>query len=376
MNDRINLLAVIMTATLSMAVGAALMYVKNKEALDFASKYPEIMETQDYMKDTGRGLPETPDVDVQVNAFLSLYDDKYTYYQKSDVHSTESVKSSINDSPTAFGCGFKVEFDSEGLLYFSELDPDKSWASQGVQVGDTILAIDEIEPEKVDDYLGLKGKDGTAVVLRLKNKSGIREVKLKRVSDKDKALGLDWEKFGNTLCVHYTEIGDSSNERFREIVTCESFDSLIIDLRDNPGGSVAVAMNSADIFIDRSEVKLKEYSGVVENYYTSDGVEVDVPIVVLINGNTASSAEIMTGLLKQYADTVIVGETSFGKGVFQNYGTFHGGVLKYTAGEVFVGSWPCYQGVGIAPDIEVEMDPDLIGTDEDIQLQKALEILG
>ena len=108
---------------------------------------------------------------------------------------------------------------------------------------------------------------------------------------------------------------------------------------------------------------------------TEDGKLTDAPVVLLTNEKTASAAEIFTALLKQYDDATIVGTNTFGKGIFQNVATFHRNVIHYTDGYFKVGDWDCWQGVGIAPDIDVEMDSALIGTSEDVQLQKALELL-
>ena len=99
-------------------------------------------------------------------------------------------------------------------------------------------------------------------------------------------------------------------------------------------------------------------------------------VVLLVNNNTASSAEIFTAALKQHIEVTIVGENTRGKGVYQIVNLLdNGDQFKYTAGTYTVGDWECYQGVGIAPDVEVPMDRELIGTDDDIQLKKALELL-
>jgi carboxyl-terminal processing protease len=149
-------------------------------------------------------------------------------------------------------------------------------------------------------------------------------------------------------------------------------------LRNNPGGEISVALSSADPFINKAEVRTRQFDGAVSSQETNDGVDYDVPIVLLVNENTASSAEIFTALLKQYADTTIIGTNTFGKGIYQNYAVFKGNYLQYTAGYTEVGDWETYNEKGIAPDIEIAMDYDenIIGTDEDIQLQKAIEILG
>jgi len=102
-----------------------------------------------------------------------------------------------------------------------------------------------------------------------------------------------------------------------------------------------------------------------------------MPMVVITNEKTMSAAEILTALLKQYGEDVkLVGTKTYGKGIFQKEKELsNGGILRYTAGYITVGDWECYQGKGIEPDYEVEMDSSSIGSDDDIQLKKALKLL-
>ena len=139
-------------------------------------------------------------------------------------------------------------------------------------------------------------------------------------------------------------------------------------------------MNIADFFGGECYVTFYCYNGEVEKINTTaDGDSIDANVIVIVNENTASAAEILSSYLKQQVNAIIVGTNTFGKGVFQQDAKLsNGGNLHYTAGYFTVGDWECWQGKGIAPDIEIAMDYDenIIGTDEDIQLQKAIEILG
>ena len=128
------------------------------------------------------------------------------------------------------------------------------------------------------------------------------------------------------------------------------------------------------MFIGESQTVLQAQSELDEIYETNDEILYDVPIAVLINENTASAAEILTALLKQYGDATLVGMNTFGKGVYQNKGIFYGNSVRYTEGYYTVGDWEDYHGKGIKPDVEIDMDSDYIGTDKDIQLEKALEL--
>ena len=96
----------------------------------------------------------------------------------------------------------------------------------------------------------------------------------------------------------------------------------------------------------------------------------------MINDGTASASEIFTAVLKKNADATLVGTNTYGKGVFQREMLLsNGGHLHFTAGTFEVEGWDNWDGVGIAPDVEVPMDKELIGTDNDIQLKKAIALL-
>lgn len=160
-------------------------------------------------------------------------------------------------------------------------------------------------------------------------------------------------------------------------------DGYIIDLRNNIGGSTDNCTGILEYFIDQPLTIGKLH------YYNGDEVELQVSgtkktngekIIILMNEKTASSAEIFTSAMKQFynGEVITIGTTTKGKGTFQDIKYLSDDELvKYTAGYYTVGNWDCYDGIGIAPDIEISMDylPDIICTDNDIQLQKALELL-
>lgn len=154
----------------------------------------------------------------------------------------------------------------------------------------------------------------------------------------------------------------------------------IIDLRENVGGLTNYSINVLGYFIEPQTIG--EY-----HYYNGDRKDLKVSgdkktngekVVILVNENTMSAAEIFIASMKQfYDDTVIVGTKTFGKGTFQEYEPLSDNKqFRYTAGYYTVGNWQCYDGMGISPDIEVSMEynPDIICTDDDIQLQAAYDL--
>ncbi|MBP3248840.1 MAG: PDZ domain-containing protein [Butyrivibrio sp.] len=376
MNKEFHALSLILTATVSMAVGAGLMYYKSKDQLSFMEKYPQYLEAQELMKDSEVGLPEVTDDVTVYNSYLSLYNDRYTSVD-AKMTTQEYNVSHANTSPASFGTGFKVAYDPKVGYSFSEITEGMAASEAGLKAGDIILAVNGEDEGANEKFIrGLAAKEGTTVDLVIQRSGKYFSVKLPITCDVLASSGVTEKMYGDILYLKLESISIFSASGIEDVLNNNSPSSLVLDLRQNGGGDVDQAVKIADYFIDEAEVVLTNKMGNSTTYKSTDGKAYDLPMVVLIDAKTASSGEILTSLLKQYADATLVGKNTFGKGIYQNNGTINGATLRYTAGTFTVGDWPCWQGVGIAPDIEVKMDPDLIGTDEDIQLQKALEILG
>lgn len=161
---------------------------------------------------------------------------------------------------------------------------------------------------------------------------------------------------------------------------CPDAEGFIVDLRNNMGGYTDYSMSALGNFIGSCNIGKYHYHDGSEETISTGTAEkkTDKKVVILVNEKTASSSEIFVSAMKQfYNDAVIVGTRTFGKGVFQiTTRTEKAEDVRYTAGYYTIGNWQCYDGIGIDPDIEIEMeyDPDIICTDEDIQLNKAIEL--
>lgn len=374
MNNKRILIIVVCAA--SMGIGAGGTYLSNRDKIEFAEKYSLMLETEKFMKETAEvGAPDNPNDAQIINAYLSMYGDPYTYYREVDIYSKDYIENRVNNSAVALGSGFKIYFDENDRLLFSEIIPNLSAAECGFEKNDVITAIDGQNVSEYKDAKKLLGAQDTTVNLTIERNGEKKEISLIRKKESTELNGIKSKMRDNTLCVTFDQMLDSSGTAFENAIKGKNFDSIVIDLRNNGGGDIAVALSIADIFINKADVKFISKSGSEYTRSTEDGVDVDVPIAVIINDNTASSAEILTALLKQNSRTTLVGTRTFGKGIYQSNAIFNGNQLHYTDGYITVGDWECWQGKGIAPDIEVEMDSSLIGTDEDIQLQKALEVL-
>ncbi|MBR5180595.1 MAG: S41 family peptidase [Lachnospiraceae bacterium] len=160
---------------------------------------------------------------------------------------------------------------------------------------------------------------------------------------------------------------------------------IIIDLRDNGGGWVEQARYIGDLFLDEGELCYLVYKNGEEShgeYLTADG-KIDTKLVILVNENTASSSEILTGALRDRADATIVGVKSFGKGIIQNVMGigYNGAGCQITVAEYFTPSGYEVHKIGITPDYIVELPEgdngmyDFADTKNDVQLKKAIEVM-
>lgn len=362
----------------SAGMGAGGMYLANYKKLNFMNRYSEMIKVEKFMEETLEvGKPPSDDEETIINAYLALYGDKYTKYEgKTDIYSKEFLTKETNESSVALGSGFEIAFGDDDLPYFSKVEEGKSADNQGIQEGDIIKSIDGEAVSEYKDIKKIRGEDGSAVKLTIERGGTEQEIEFIRDCNAMAANKIERKMYGNTLYLKLGEIGQFMAEPLMAAIDEDEFDSLVLDLRNNPGGATNMSMGIADLFLSEGEVVMHAQNGSEQLTTMDENIYYDVPIVVLVNENTASAAEILTALLKQYGDTELVGTNTFGKGIYQMQAMYRGGTLTYTEGYYTVGEWENYDGVGIKPDIEVAMDPSLIGTDNDVQLQKALEIIG
>ena len=203
-----------------------------------------------------------------------------------------------------------------------------------------------------------------------------------RTDDESDIIPEDsYKMIGDVCYIDYNHFEFLKRSIFEEAFkNCTDAKGYIIDLRNNSGGRTDTCTNILAAFIGSQTIgKYYYYDGKTEDIKTpSSKYDINGKVVILTNEKSASSSEIFCAAMKQfYPDTTLVGEKTFGKGIFQHiedYGDYH--EVRYTAGYCTIGSWDCYQDIGIEPDIEVKMNysEDIAGTEDDTQLQAALDL--
>lgn len=278
--------------------------------------------------------------------------------------------------------------------YFSSVLPDGPAAAAGINIGDNLLAVGDMSAEQISlDILTqshIMGEAGTQVTLTVHRPSTNETLEFIIKRDNVSFPSTEHRILENqTGYLRIFEFSDHMSDEFisaTEALKSQGMEQLILDLRNNPGGSLQSAVEVADYLLpdffvsDQGEdlvatiVSLKDKNGSIEQYKCTDGNSVDLPIVILVNENTSSASELLSGTLRDYGRGGLVGMNTFGKGVSQSLQVLSdGSAVKLTNMEYFTPSGFALNGIGLIPDVIVEDDLSL--DSQDSQLEAALQML-
>jgi carboxyl-terminal processing protease len=283
------------------------------------------------------------------------------------------------------GIGLSVVEVPKGLRVASVF-PRSPAQKAGIEVGDTIVSVDgrSIAGESSSEATKkIKGPDGTEVTVGVRAAKGgkVRRLTLRRAevvlpNVSHKVETVDGRRLGYVRLLSFSEGAHGQLAHAVEKVQKEGAEGIVVDLRHNPGGLLQEAVRTASLFLPAGEVVVstKSRSQGESAYETGDGRVSKLPLVVLIDGGTASAAEILTAALADDGGAEVVGTTSFGKGVFQEERSLsNGGALKLTVGEYFTPKGVnLAESHGIHSDVKVQDD---LKTPADEAEQRALQVL-
>jgi carboxyl-terminal processing protease len=254
----------------------------------------------------------------------------------------------------------------------------------GLKAGDKVIEIDEESAvdlsvdEAVKKIRGPKGSKVTLTILR-EGESETQDIEITR--DEIDLKSVRYEKKGGGIA--YIQIAsfseDTSSEFNKEItkLIADNSKGIILDLRNNPGGYLNIAVRMASKFIPRGELVVQERksNGKVDQFKALGGANLEeLPVVVLINEGSASASEILAGALRDQKGSLLIGEKSFGKGSVQQLKKLKdGSSLKVTIAEWLTPNGDSINEEGLKPDIKVEITQENIENQEDVQMNKALE---
>lgn len=310
--------------------------------------------------------------------------DEYSEYITAEEY--EEFSKEVYGSFIGIGIYYGKTIDDEMVIV--ETIGNSAAEKAGLQAGDIITKVDDFEvtestsTDEVSDRI--KGEEGTQVSIEVLREE--QKLTFNITRENVKLHYIKAEVLENNIgYMKVTSFDEETSEEFKtrlEELLSQNVKSLIIDLRNNGGGIVQEATKIADYLLDKGQkiIITKDKEGNEEITYSEQDKITDLPIVVLTNGYTASSAEILASALKDNNRAQIVGIKTYGKGVIQNvYRLTDGSALKLTTQEYYTALGNKLNEIGIEPNVEVEL-PDGVNIynvpeEQDTQLQKAIELL-
>jgi carboxyl-terminal processing protease len=255
----------------------------------------------------------------------------------------------------------------------------------GIQSGDQIIRVDgeDVTTLGVDEVVSrVRGPADSQVTVTIARDGQEMDFTLTRSSIE--TTTVDSRVIDGVGYIQISEFASNTAEEFNsqlDNLLSQNITGLVIDLRSNPGGNVQVAVDIADRLLGETVVVYTEDKDGNRTDYKSDAAEaLDLPMVVLVDGGSASSSEILAGALQDTQAATLVGTTTYGKGVVQIIKGLDGeGGFKVTNSEYFTPNGRNIQGVGLEPDVTIEATDYMVNNyftdEEDVQLQQALEVI-
>jgi len=280
------------------------------------------------------------------------------------------------------GIGVYVLQDKEGQLkIFSPIKGTPAY-NAGIKHGDIIIRINGESTLNMnqDDAVGLmRGEPGTQLTLGIYRESDEKEYDFTMTRDIINVPSVEYHVLDNSqlgyirLSQFHAQSTQEMADSINELLNKHKVKGLILDLRNNGGGDFEAAISISSIFLDGNEVVSVVDREGKKNVYRASPGKIDTPLVVLVNQDTASAAEILSGALQDNKRAILVGTKTFGKGLVQTvFPLRDGGALKLTTQKYFTPDDIDINEIGISPDYEVE---NLLNSNEDQQLNKAIELL-
>ena len=321
------------------------------------------------------GIDDKKLVDGAIDGMVKSLGDPHSVYMDQDMYK----KLKQHNEGTFGGIGVLMSFSDPHKVEILGVNEGSPGEQAGLQKGDVIIAVNgeptEGRPPE-DVAASIRGEEGTEVTLTIRREGE---------EDKDYVITRATIQMqtaagqmipDNIGYIRIASFGEHTGKEFKDAfqkLKDDGMKGLIIDLRANPGGLVNTCVDIANLVVPKGEiVSVVDRSGRKE-VYDSTLESQEYPIVVLIDGNSASASEILAGALQDRGAATLVGEKSYGKGSVQVVlPMLQGDAMKLTIAKYYTPSGRSIDGTGIEPDVEVSLDS---GSHYDNQLQKAIDLM-
>lgn len=400
------IIIVLVTSVSTFTVSNIVQIPLNQKVVVNKSKFDEMMDVyesqskavaleefinQNYIEDVDKQKLE----DGQLKGLFEAIEDPYSTYMNQE----EFASFAEHTKGTFGGIGVVVSLDEDDNRLTVERTV-KEGPSEGIGIkrGDKIIKVDdkEYKPQDYNNAIlmredivkALRGKPGTKVKVTLLRKGENekeefidKEVKREEIRNETVESQILDDNIGYISIDSFDEITADDFKKELAGLKKQNIKGLVLDLRFNPGGVLDVSADIADEFMGEGTIVYTEDKQKKRNYIKSDKNKLGLPLAVLVNGESASASEVVSGALQDSGDAVIVGTKTFGKGIVQTVKPLSDGSgVKLTISEYFTPKGRTIHDKGVEPDVVVELPEDIeqIGPEnleEDTQLKKALEIV-
>lgn len=378
------LIIILISIVFGVVIGYSLSFFKtgyetaklSKPIQEMIAVYQNILDT--YYKDIkGNDLS-----DAAIDGMISSLDDPYSIYMDED--DSDAFNTTVDGSYVGIGVTV-VASETNDFIVIDVLD-DSPAQKADIEVGDVITEIDSksVIGLTLDDISSLiKGKAGSKVKLTLLRGEEILEKTVTRGNVE--LVSVISNVYNDDIGYIYIQnFAANTYQQFKKELNSlekKNIQSLIIDVRSNPGGHLSQTRDILELFMDKNKVLYQvEFKGDKERIKDETSTSRSYPIAVLVNSASASASEILAASFQDsYSDAILVGETTYGKGTVQQaFSLSDGSSLKYTTERWLTPKGKWIDGKGIRPDYEVSLPDDYLQNpteDNDLQLQKAIELL-
>ncbi|MGN0621534.1 MAG: S41 family peptidase [Porcipelethomonas sp.] len=351
-----------------------------------ANDISRIYEVENYIDKTFYTDIDTDTIiSAALKSMVSALEDPYSAYMTPEEYEQdiENAKGSIS------GIGITVNKNDDGTLTVIQVNEGSPAEKSGIKTDDAIIRVDgnDVTQMEYKDAVNLvRGEIGTDVSLTVRRDESEMEFTITR--EEINTITVMSEMLDNNIAyIRITGFKENTQTQYRKALDdCidNGAEAIVFDLRNNGGGLVSACEACLDPLLPEGEVATAQFKdGKSEVICRSDANELDLPMAVLVNENTASAAELFSSALRDFGKAKLIGTRTFGKGIMQNTVNLeNGGGLRLTVATYKTAKSECYHGVGLKPDYEIGLPEEYSKTniediphDKDIQLQKALEIL-
>ena len=306
-------------------------------------------------------------------AYLNSYGDKYTMYYTADEY--KALKESTNGK--FYGIGAVCQLSGEGGVLLVDVYDNGAGYQAGLRSGDRVVNVDgrDITDMELSSAVALiKGDKGTSVTLEVIR--GTERLTFSVVRDAVEAKTVSYTLLDNNIgYLSISQFEEVTTKQFKaavEDLQSQGMKGFVIDIRNNPGGLLDTVVGMLKYMLpDGLIVYTEDKQGNRKEYKGQDNDEFNLPLAVIVNGNSASASEIFAGAIQDYGKGTIIGTQTYGKGIVQTVKPLtDGSAIKFTIAKYFTPKGQDIHGKGVTPDMVVEYDTD---ADVDTQLDAAIK---